>query len=90
MAAQTLAKPRVQNAIAESMDRAGVTLDKMALRLNQGLDATHTTLEGEEKTDLITRHKYLDTAYKNRTPKEGDKHLHVSVTEEIVTSLLEE
>jgi hypothetical protein len=73
-AGDILAKPRVQRALLQAMEAAGITETLLAKKLFKGLKARKTIFhEGIptcEVKDLGTRHKYLTTALELR----GDLH----------------
>jgi len=87
IAFENLRKPKIQAAIAERMDKAGITEARLLKVLDGGLDATKTHLsqkgegaEAEVKVydDYAVRHRYLDTALKLRDmfPAEKKKLRH--------------
>jgi hypothetical protein len=71
-AAETVAKSSVQNAMAELLDKAGLTDDAIAKKLQEGAEALETKFFAKDgivvqKEDVIawdTRLRYLDTALK--------------------------
>jgi hypothetical protein len=72
-ASQTLAKPNVREAFLAAMDKAGITDDRLAKVMDEGLkanravvgtDATGKTMDFMDVPDHSTRHKFFDSATK--------------------------
>jgi len=62
IASENLNKPKIEAAIKSIAEM--ISTEKIAQRLNEGLDATKWDERGGELTDYATRHKYVDTALK--------------------------
>lgn len=62
-----VSRPSVQNALREALERAGVTIDKIAQTAANGLEANKPIVVDkciEEYPDHSTRHKFLETVVK--------------------------
>jgi hypothetical protein len=65
-ASKTLNKPQVKEALEQAMAAKGITADKIAQVIADGLDAGNTLVINGEPTDIkipdySVRHKYLET-----------------------------
>lgn len=60
-ASKTLDKPAVESAIVSALEAAGVTDEKIAKKIDEGLDATAFTQTGIEHDDFKTRLGYIQT-----------------------------
>lgn len=67
-AVQSIEKPYVKEAIERALDKAGITEERIAQKINEGLEAKRTVGFGDdnviEAPDYQVQHKYLETAIK--------------------------
>ena len=83
IASELLAKPRIQEAFIMLLDKAGLSDEKLAKVLKQGLKARETRFfadKGKVTDERVTidynaRHKYLETALKTKKllPQSGSE-----------------
>lgn len=76
--------PQVQREIERLLEEAGVTEGKIALKINEGLEAKVITEYMGDATeteipDLKTQHKYLESAINVRGLKAPEKSVHLNV-----------
>lgn len=90
--AQTAHKPSnltESKGFKELIAELGVTDEKLGIRLNEGLDATKTTVMGKDsgegfvdiQPDYLTRHKYLETALKLKGHTNNDSPNTINFTQ---------
>jgi len=73
---QLMAQPHIQTAIVLAMDKAGISDDKLAKKLKQGLNAyvPPKAVGGKKYPDFYSRFKYLDMAIKIKGGYAPEKH----------------
>ena len=70
--------------ILEMMDKAGVTDEKLILKLKDGLDALHPNFKTD---DFAVQHKYLETGLKLRGHLQQDKGVDVNINIDLADRL---
>jgi len=79
-ATELLKSPRVRSVIQQAMEKAGITDDRLATVINEGLEATkatHIVIKGQihtvESPDWAARHRFADMVLRLRNAYPADK-----------------